>query len=78
MEHKRPTQRQRVLDYIHDFGSITSYEANKDLGVTRLASRISELKKMGYTIVSKFETVENRYGEACHIKRYSIEEEEKA
>ena len=47
MEHKRPTQRQRVLDYIRDFGSITSYEANKDLGVTRLASRIAELKKMG-------------------------------
>lgn len=76
MEHKRPTQRQRVLDYMKDFGSITSHEANKDLGVSRLASRITELKKMGYTIVSKFEPVTNRYGEVCHVKRYSIEEGE--
>lgn len=74
-EHKRPTQRHRVLDYMRDFGSITSYEADRELGVSRLASRITELKKMGYNIVSKFEPVKNRYGEVCHVKRYRIEEE---
>lgn len=72
-EHKRPTQTQRVLDYMHDFGSITSLEAIVDLGVHRLASRVSELKKMGYPIVSEFVPVKNRYGETCHVKRYKLE-----
>ena len=72
-EHRRPTQRQRVLDYMHDFGSITQHQASLDLGVSRLASRISELKKMGIPIVSEFEPVKNRYGETCHVKRYRVE-----
>lgn len=74
-EHRRPTQRQRVLDYMHDFGSITQHQASLDLGVSRLASRISELKKMGIPIVSEFEPVKNRYGETCHVKRYRVEGE---
>ena len=49
-------------------------DAFKDLGVMRLASRISDLKKMGYPITSKVEAVKNRYGENCYIKRYSMEE----
>lgn len=74
-EHRRPTQRQRVLDYMHDFGSITQHEASLDLGVSRLASRVSELKKMGYPIVSEYVPVKNRYGENCHVKRYRVEEQ---
>lgn len=72
-EHSRPTQRQRVLDYMHDFGSITSLEAIVDLGVHRLASRVSELKKMGYPIVGEYVPVKNRYGETSHVKRYWVE-----
>lgn len=75
-EHRRPTQRQRVLDYMHQFGSITQHQASLDLGVSRLASRISELKKMGIPVVSEFEPVKNRFGETCHVKRYSVEEKE--
>jgi len=33
MSNSRPTQAQRVLDYIEQFGSITQYEALKDLGI---------------------------------------------
>lgn len=71
VQHK-PTQNQRILKYIDEFGSITQLEALRDLGVMRLASRISDLKSLGYPIVSKTEAVKNRYGEACHIKRYSF------
>lgn len=73
MQHSKPTQNQRILDYIEQFGSITQLDALKDLGVMRLASRISDLKRQGYPIVSKIETVENRFGESCHIKRYSLQ-----
>lgn len=73
VEHK-PNQNERILKYIHDFGSITQLEAIRDLGVMRLASRISDMKKLGYPITSKTEVVINRYGETSRIKRYSLQE----
>ena len=69
----KATQAQRVLDYIDKYGSITQIEALQDIGVMRLASRISDLKKQGYPIVSKMEIVKNRYDESCHVKRYSMQ-----
>ena len=72
MTGQKATQAERVLDYIEQFGSITQLEALKDLGVMRLASRISDLKKQGYPITSNVETVKNRFGENCYIKRYSL------
>lgn len=72
MQHSKPTQNQRILQYIDEFGSITQLEALKDLGVMRLASRISDLRKQGYPIESTVETVKNRWGEPCYIKRYSL------
>lgn len=71
--NQRPTQAARVLQYMKDFGSITQYQALQDLGVMRLASRISELKiKHEIDIDSDFVTVKNRYGEKCSIKRYYL------
>lgn len=75
VDHK-PTQNQRILDYIDRFGSITQIDALRDLGVMRLASRISDLRRLGYLIVSEQEPVTNRFGETCHIKRYSLAKEE--
>lgn len=69
-----PTQNDRILAYMKDFGSITQMEALQDLGVMRLASRISDLRSLGYPITSSIETVKNRYGEKCHIKRYRMGE----
>ena len=68
-----PTQNQRILDYIDKHGSITQADALRDIAVFRLASRVSDLRRLGYPIVSEFETVENRYGEKCRIKRYRLE-----
>lgn len=70
--NSNPTQAQRILDYITEHGSVTQFEALKDLGVMRLASRISELRKNGHEIVSQMVKVENRYGETCRVKRYSL------
>jgi hypothetical protein len=57
------------------FGGITQFEALRDLGVMRLASRVSELRKKGYVIESKIEAVKNRFGETVYIKRYSLKQE---
>lgn len=74
MSHSRPTQAQRVLDYMERFGSITQLEALRDLSVMRLASRVSELRKKGHDITGEMITVENRFGEKCQVKQYRIRE----
>lgn len=74
VDHK-PSQNERILDYMDRFGSITQYDALQDLGVMRLASRISDLRSLGYPIVSEVEVVKNRFGEKCHIKRYYLQKE---
>lgn len=71
VDHK-PTQNERIIDYINKFGSITQLDALRDLGVMRLASRISDLKSRGYPIVSTREQVKNRYGEKSYIHRYRL------
>lgn len=76
MAHSNPTQCQLILDYIEEFGSITPLEAMRDLGVYRLASRISEMKnKKDIPIKSEWETVTTRRGTKTRIKRYSLEKE---
>ena len=74
MKHHNSTQNQRILEYMRKNGSITQIEALRDIGVMRLASRVSDLRRLGYDIASRTENVNNRYGEKCRIKRYSLGE----
>ena len=62
----------RILRHLKDYGSITAKDAVQEYGVMRLAARVSDLKKMGYDITSKFETSKNRYGESVNYVRYSL------
>ena len=41
------TQKERVLKYMQDFGVITPYAAFRDLGITKLSTRIGELRRDG-------------------------------
>lgn len=74
MQLHKPSQNERIIDYIERFGSITQLEAQHDLGVARLASRIFDLKKRGFPIVGTMVTVNNRHEEKCRIMRYSFVE----
>ena len=67
------TQAQRVLEYINEFGSITQFEALRDLGVMRLAARIADLRQQGIPIQSETVTVKNRFDENCSVSRYRLE-----
>lgn len=67
------TQKQRVLQYMLDFDSITSLDAFRELGVTRLADVIFKLKKDNYAIITRTEKSMNRYGEPVYFARYSID-----
>lgn len=76
MGNMKPTQAMRVLDYIREFGSISSLEAFKDLGVTRLSARIFELRHYeGYDIISESETMKNRFGDNVTYSRYKFAED---
>lgn len=72
MSNQKATQAEMVLAYIEEFGSITPLEAMRDLGVYRLASRISDLKKSGFPIEREMEAVPNRYGKKSNVARYSL------
>ena len=67
---------QRVLDYIQEFGSITTRQAFIDLGCTRLSEYIRRLR-INYQIDDEIETGINRYGEKVHWKKYFIRGNEK-
>ena len=69
----RMTQRDRVEQYMADFGSISSLEAFRELGVTRLADVIFKMKKDGVAIITRTEKSTNRYGEPVYYARYSYD-----
>ena len=64
----------RIYQYMKDFGSITQLDAIRDLGVMRLASRISDMRKDGIGIIREMETGKNRYGDDTHYARYRLED----
>ena len=66
------SQKQRIINYIREFGSITSYEAYSDLGITQLGARIDQLKKEGYEFKIEWESNTNRFGERTDYKRYYL------
>ena len=66
-------QKQRVIDYINKFGSISSWEAYSDLGITQLGARIDQLKKEGYNFKTEWESGKNRFGDKTEYKRYYLE-----
>ena len=66
------TQRERVLNYIQSFGSITALDAFRDLGVSQLSARLCELQREGYTFNKTQESAMNRFGEKIYYIRYSL------
>lgn len=68
-------QGERIIEYIERFGSITPMEAFSDLGITKLATRISELRKTGMEFEKEYIKSKNRFGETVHYMRYSFPKE---
>lgn len=66
------TQKEMVLQHLENFGSITTWESYEDYGITRLPSRICELRQEGHEITGKMETKRNRYGRPVSFMRYEL------
>lgn len=63
--------KERILSYMVEFGSITTWDAFRDLGCTRLSEYIRQLRE-SMIIEDEWLTAKNRYGEPVHYKRYWI------
>lgn len=71
---RKPTQCERILKYIRDFGYITSFQAYTDLSITQLGARIWQLKEQGYVFKKTRVKTTNRYGEKTHYDEYRLVE----
>ena len=69
------TQRDAIIEYIEVFGSITPMQAFADLGITKLATRISEMRKTGMDFKIEMVRSNNRFGKPVHYARYSFVED---
>ena len=68
----KTTQKQDILKFLHENGSITPLDALKEFGCMRLAARICELVKEGYPISTEMEISYNRYGAPVRHARYKL------
>lgn len=66
------SQKNMVLDYITEFGSITPLDAFRDLGITRLSAIVFRLKDEGHDIDKAIEIGKNRFGNRTRYARYSF------
>lgn len=65
---------QRLLNYLEEFGGITSIDAIRNLGDTRLSATIFNLRKKGFDIWDIRKEMQNRYGETVNFKYYYLKE----
>ncbi len=65
--------KERILNYMKLFGSITTFQAFTDLGCTRLSEYIRQLR-FDYVIQDEWISTTNRYGEKVQYKKYWLEE----
>ena len=65
----------RKLNYMLEFGSITTKQAFEDLGCTRLSEYIRQLR-IDMKIDDEVLTGINRYGEKVFWKRYFIRKDD--
>lgn len=73
---KKITQKDRVLQHLRDYGSITTWESFQDYGITRLSAVIFDLiHKFGIPIDgSERVSKKNRYGEKVSCTKYKLVE----
>lgn len=69
----RKKAKERVIEYIEQFGSITTFQAFTDLGITRLSEYIRQIRQER-VVLDETITTKNRYGDKTWYKKYYFEE----
>jgi len=71
MSRSKDTHQTRLLKYLKEYGHITSLEAIRDLGNTRLSATIFNLKEEGVLIETESTTVPTRWGTTTTVAKYT-------
>lgn len=69
---EKMTQCEKILQYMTENGCITPFEALREFGCMRLASRISDLRKAGCSIHKEMATAKNKNGETVRFAVYKL------
>lgn len=69
-------QDEKIKKYIETYGSISPLEAFRDLGITKLATVVSRMKREGIVFFQRLEFSRNRFGENVHYMRYWLDEKQ--
>ena len=64
--------KERVIRYIEEFGSITTFQAFTDLGCTRLSEYIRQIRE-DRPVYDETISTKNRYGEKVWYKKFFFE-----
>ena len=64
----KTTQKDRIINYIREFGSISSWEAYADLGITQLGARIDQLKKRATSLKQNGKAIQTDLEKRQNIK----------
>ena len=75
MAKKKECQKSAVLDYLKKGHTLTTIEASRMFGCTRLPARIADYKKEGYKIADIWMDGKTRYGTPTRYKAYKLIEQ---
>jgi hypothetical protein len=66
-----------ILNHLQEFGNITSWEAIKEYGCTRLSAVIWNLRhKYNLDITDEWVDFKDRYGQSSQFKKYILNKED--
>lgn len=68
------THKERILRHLEDGKTITTWQAYKEYGCSRLAEYIRQLRYEGYPITGTTIKGLNRFGDKTHYTEYKLEE----
>lgn len=69
------TQHEFIVWYLLKYKTISPAEAFYADGISKLATRISEMRDLGFSFGQAMETDKNRHGRPVHYMRYWLDEE---
>ena len=75
MGRKAPTQKEQIIRFMKQNGSITRLDAATKLFIMELSSRIGELEDRGWEFNKVNESHKNTFGQTKTFTRYSIKKE---
>lgn len=68
------TQKERIINHLKKYKTITDKQAEDLYGIRRTAARVHELRQDGYNIETAMVAVKDRYGKKTYVARYELKE----